>query len=135
MCKYMQNLMINIVLNSKWMCSIAKTFEINTFLIIAMYLLCLFSIFEIKCIILTHPSFHLNSKSYYWYWVTWNWLHCNYASFFRFNCGNNIHISCMKVWADHQTKRDPRGLLKCPLCREDFCTFKQLIEQVHHTKK
>ncbi|XP_067230671.1 E3 ubiquitin-protein ligase ZSWIM2 [Chanodichthys erythropterus] len=48
----------------------------------------------------------------------------------KFSCGNNIHISCMKVWADHQTKRDPSAPLKCPLCREDFGTFKQLFEQV-----
>ncbi|KAK2888950.1 hypothetical protein Q8A67_014325 [Cirrhinus molitorella] len=52
------------------------------------------------------------------------------VTYCKFSCGNNIHISCMKVWADHQTKRDPRGLLKCPLCREDFGTFKQLMEQV-----
>lgn len=52
------------------------------------------------------------------------------VTYCKFSCGNNIHISCMKVWADHQTKRDPCALLKCPLCREDFGTFKQLIEQV-----
>ncbi|XP_058634146.1 E3 ubiquitin-protein ligase ZSWIM2 isoform X2 [Onychostoma macrolepis] len=52
------------------------------------------------------------------------------VTYCKFSCGNNIHISCMKVWADHQTKRDPRGQLKCPLCREDFGTFKQLTEQV-----
>uniref|UniRef100_A0A672JVJ4 E3 ubiquitin-protein ligase Zswim2-like n=1 Tax=Sinocyclocheilus grahami TaxID=75366 RepID=A0A672JVJ4_SINGR len=55
------------------------------------------------------------------------------VTYCKFSCGNNIHISCMKVWADHQTKRDPRGLLKCPLCREDFGTFKQLIEQVKNS--
>ncbi|CAM4622510.1 unnamed protein product [Leuciscus chuanchicus] len=53
------------------------------------------------------------------------------VTYCKFSCGNNIHISCMKVWADHQTKRDPCALpIKCPLCREDFGTFKQLIEQV-----
>ncbi|XP_018960890.1 E3 ubiquitin-protein ligase ZSWIM2 [Cyprinus carpio] len=52
------------------------------------------------------------------------------VTYCKFSCGNNIHISCMKVWADHQIKRDPRALLKCPLCREDFGTFKQIIEQV-----
>ncbi|KAI2663337.1 E3 ubiquitin-protein ligase Zswim2 [Labeo rohita] len=57
------------------------------------------------------------------------------VTYCKFSCGNNIHISCMKVWADHQTKKDPRGLLKCPLCREDFGTFKQLIEQVKNASE
>ncbi|XP_055068148.2 E3 ubiquitin-protein ligase ZSWIM2 isoform X1 [Misgurnus anguillicaudatus] len=52
------------------------------------------------------------------------------VTYCKFSCGNNIHISCMKVWADHQTKINPHGMIKCPLCREDFGTFKELTEQV-----
>ncbi|XP_051986900.1 E3 ubiquitin-protein ligase ZSWIM2 [Xyrauchen texanus] len=52
------------------------------------------------------------------------------VTFCKFSCGNSIHISCMKVWADHQTKKDLHTMLKCPLCREDFSTFKELFEQV-----
>ncbi|XP_053493931.1 E3 ubiquitin-protein ligase ZSWIM2 isoform X2 [Ictalurus furcatus] len=48
----------------------------------------------------------------------------------RFGCGNNIHISCMKVWADHQGRSKTDGMVKCPLCREDFCMLKMLLEQV-----
>ncbi|XP_056314964.1 E3 ubiquitin-protein ligase ZSWIM2 [Danio aesculapii] len=57
------------------------------------------------------------------------------VTYCKFSCGNNIHISCMKVWADHQTKKDPRAILKCPLCREDFGTFKELIEQVKNASE
>lgn len=45
----------------------------------------------------------------------------------RFGCGNNVHIKCMKVWADHQ-KSNGETQLKCPLCREQFSTF-ELLEQ------
>ena len=46
---------------------------------------------------------------------------------FRFGCGNNVHIKCMKVWADHQ-KTNGETTVKCPLCREEFCSF-ELLEQ------
>ena len=46
----------------------------------------------------------------------------------RFGCGNNVHIKCMKVWADHQ-KSNGETLLKCPLCREKFSTFEMLDEE------
>nr|XP_020489838.1 E3 ubiquitin-protein ligase ZSWIM2 [Labrus bergylta] len=51
----------------------------------------------------------------------------------RFGCGNNIHISCMKVWADHQRLSDEEETVKCPLCREDFSSLKLLQEQVRNT--
>ena len=38
----------------------------------------------------------------------------------RFACGNSIHIKCMQVWAEHQKKTSPEGVIKCPMCREDF---------------
>ena len=33
-------------------------------------------------------------------------------------CGNNIHIKCMKVWADH--KASTGDAITCPLCRADW---------------
>lgn len=45
----------------------------------------------------------------------------------RFGCGNNVHIKCMKVWADHQ-KSNGEAQLKCPLCRETFCSY-ELLEK------
>ena len=47
---------------------------------------------------------------------------------FRQGCGNNIHIKCMKVWAEHQ-KSQGAQLIKCPMCREDFGPF-SLLQQV-----
>ncbi|KAG7326985.1 hypothetical protein KOW79_010386 [Hemibagrus wyckioides] len=36
----------------------------------------------------------------------------------RFGCGNNVHISCMKVWADHQSrsKKQESSINKCTVC-------------------
>ncbi|XP_060724904.1 E3 ubiquitin-protein ligase ZSWIM2 [Tachysurus vachellii] len=48
----------------------------------------------------------------------------------RFGCGNNVHISCMKVWADYQKGSETDGMVKCPLCRENFSTMKMLLELV-----
>ncbi|XP_039998399.1 E3 ubiquitin-protein ligase ZSWIM2 isoform X2 [Xiphias gladius] len=53
----------------------------------------------------------------------------------RFGCGNNVHISCMKVWADHQKLSDTEEMVKCPLCREDFSSLKLLKEQVKNAEK
>ncbi|XP_020797489.2 E3 ubiquitin-protein ligase ZSWIM2 [Boleophthalmus pectinirostris] len=53
------------------------------------------------------------------------------VAYCRFSCGNNVHISCMKVWADHrQHSASDSGMVKCPLCREDFCSVQSLWEQV-----
>ncbi|XP_076871661.1 E3 ubiquitin-protein ligase ZSWIM2 isoform X2 [Brachyhypopomus gauderio] len=48
----------------------------------------------------------------------------------RFGCGNNIHISCMKVWADHQSRSETDAMVKCPLCRKDFGTLTLLLKEV-----
>ncbi|XP_017577714.1 E3 ubiquitin-protein ligase ZSWIM2 isoform X1 [Pygocentrus nattereri] len=53
----------------------------------------------------------------------------------RYGCGNNVHISCMKVWADHQTRSETEVMVKCPLCREDFGASKLLVEQVKTSGK
>uniref|UniRef100_A0A8C7PGF0 Zinc finger, SWIM-type containing 2 n=1 Tax=Oncorhynchus mykiss TaxID=8022 RepID=A0A8C7PGF0_ONCMY len=59
------------------------------------------------------------------------------VSYCRFGCGNNVHISCMKVWADHQARPEGEGeaMVKCPLCREDFGPVKLLLEQVRNVAK
>ncbi|XP_059183739.1 E3 ubiquitin-protein ligase ZSWIM2 isoform X2 [Centropristis striata] len=57
------------------------------------------------------------------------------VSYCRFGCGNNVHISCMKVWADHQKLSDREETVKCPLCREDFSSLKLLQEQVKNAAK
>ncbi|KAG8004464.1 E3 ubiquitin-protein ligase Zswim2, partial [Nibea albiflora] len=57
------------------------------------------------------------------------------VSYCRFGCGNNVHISCMKVWADHQRLSDREDTVKCPLCREDFSSLKSLQEQVKNAAK
>uniref|UniRef100_A0A7S3DDN7 Uncharacterized protein n=1 Tax=Palpitomonas bilix TaxID=652834 RepID=A0A7S3DDN7_9EUKA len=36
----------------------------------------------------------------------------------RRGCGNNIHVKCMRVWAEH--KLSTEGKVTCPLCREDW---------------
>ncbi|KAG5262062.1 hypothetical protein AALO_G00291730 [Alosa alosa] len=53
----------------------------------------------------------------------------------RYGCGNNIHISCMKVWADHQNQSNTVTTVKCPLCREDFGPMKLLLEQTRNASK
>ncbi|KAG9349455.1 hypothetical protein JZ751_027899 [Albula glossodonta] len=52
------------------------------------------------------------------------------VSYCRYGCGNNVHISCMKVWADHQARSDLDSMVKCPLCREAFEPMKVLLDQV-----
>ncbi|XP_066544623.1 E3 ubiquitin-protein ligase ZSWIM2 [Amia ocellicauda] len=52
------------------------------------------------------------------------------VSYCRYGCGNSVHISCMKIWADHQTRSETDTMVKCPLCREDFSSMKFLLEQV-----
>ena len=54
------------------------------------------------------------------------------VSYCRFGCGNSVHIKCMKVWADHQ-KTSGETQLKCPLCREVFCTFERLNEEYRNS--
>ncbi|KNE69274.1 hypothetical protein AMAG_13656 [Allomyces macrogynus ATCC 38327] len=40
--------------------------------------------------------------------------------FCRQSCGNNIHVPCMKLVADHQAKALGQTTVTCPLCRADF---------------
>uniref|UniRef100_A0A3P8SFY7 SWIM-type domain-containing protein n=1 Tax=Amphiprion percula TaxID=161767 RepID=A0A3P8SFY7_AMPPE len=57
------------------------------------------------------------------------------VSYCRFSCGNNVHISYMKVWADHQNLSHQDQTVKCPLCREDFSSLKLLQEQQKNAAK
>ncbi|KAK2857058.1 hypothetical protein Q5P01_005793 [Channa striata] len=57
------------------------------------------------------------------------------VTYCRFGCGNNIHISCMKVWADHQKLSDSDDVVKCPLCREVFSSLKILQVHVKNSEK
>ncbi|XP_028275239.1 E3 ubiquitin-protein ligase ZSWIM2 [Parambassis ranga] len=57
------------------------------------------------------------------------------VSYCRFGCGNNVHISCMMVWADLQELSDNEEIVKCPLCREDFCSRRLLVEEVRNVAK
>ncbi|KAF5895405.1 E3 ubiquitin-protein ligase ZSWIM2-like [Clarias magur] len=53
----------------------------------------------------------------------------------RFGCGNNVHVSCVRLWADHQTSSETTGMVKCPLCRENFSTTKMLRELVKNASR
>ncbi|XP_062236999.1 E3 ubiquitin-protein ligase ZSWIM2 [Platichthys flesus] len=57
------------------------------------------------------------------------------VSYCRSSCGNNVHMSCMKVWADHQRLLGHEETVKCPLCREDFSSGTFLQEQVKNAEK
>ncbi|KAJ3250981.1 E3 ubiquitin-protein ligase Zswim2 [Chytriomyces hyalinus] len=57
----------------------------------------------------------------------------------KMSCGNNIHVKCMKVLMDHQTKSLGLENIKCPLCRKDFGKYedlkKELSEGFHHQEQ
>ncbi|VDO87695.1 unnamed protein product [Schistosoma margrebowiei] len=60
------------------------------------------------------------------------------VTFCRKNCGNSLHIRCMKVWTDYQRKQNPLGLMdyvKCPICRGDFAPLCVLIREFTENMK
>ncbi|XP_030065510.1 E3 ubiquitin-protein ligase ZSWIM2 [Microcaecilia unicolor] len=57
------------------------------------------------------------------------------VTYCRNGCGNNVHIACMKIWADHQTTSEHDSMVKCPLCREEFAPLKLLAEEVRNSSK
>ncbi|CAH8490850.1 unnamed protein product [Schistosoma turkestanicum] len=60
------------------------------------------------------------------------------VTFCRKNCGNSVHIRCMKVWTDHQRRQNNLGysnFVKCPICREDFAPLHVLIREYAETMK
>ncbi|KAM8806596.1 E3 ubiquitin-protein ligase ZSWIM2 [Eudromia elegans] len=56
-------------------------------------------------------------------------------TFCRYSCGNNVHIKCMKIWADHQDELGPDSVVKCPLCREEFAPLKLIQEEFRNSSQ
>uniref|UniRef100_A0A8C7EHH9 Zinc finger SWIM-type containing 2 n=1 Tax=Nothoprocta perdicaria TaxID=30464 RepID=A0A8C7EHH9_NOTPE len=54
-------------------------------------------------------------------------------TFCRYGCGNNVHIKCMKIWADHQDELRPGSVVKCPLCREEFAPLNLILEEFRNS--
>ena len=55
-------------------------------------------------------------------------IHC------KFGCGNSIHVSCMKIWADHQLKSLNDDIIKCPLCRTEFSSHHNIVKEYARAK-
>ncbi|XP_068805659.1 E3 ubiquitin-protein ligase ZSWIM2 [Struthio camelus] len=53
----------------------------------------------------------------------------------RYSCGNNVHIKCMKIWADHQDDLGADSVVKCPLCREEFAPLKLILEEFRNSSQ
>ncbi|XP_067942813.1 E3 ubiquitin-protein ligase Zswim2-like [Watersipora subatra] len=53
------------------------------------------------------------------------------VTYCRYSCSNNIHIKCMKIWAEHQSKSG--DIIRCPFCREDFGPIEHLREEYRNT--
>ncbi|XP_075789884.1 E3 ubiquitin-protein ligase ZSWIM2 isoform X2 [Pelodiscus sinensis] len=49
------------------------------------------------------------------------------------SCGNNVHITCMKIWADHQGELENDSVVKCPLCREEFAPLTLILEEFRNS--
>ncbi|XP_051877974.1 E3 ubiquitin-protein ligase ZSWIM2 [Pristis pectinata] len=57
------------------------------------------------------------------------------VTYCRYTCGNSVHIKCMKIWIEHQTKTENETTIKCPLCREEFAPLSLLQEEFRNTTK
>lgn len=55
-------------------------------------------------------------------------------TFCKYGCGNNVHVKCMKVWAEHQ-RSTGENIIKCPLCRVDFGSFQELMDEFHKSSR
>nr|XP_013034236.2 E3 ubiquitin-protein ligase ZSWIM2 isoform X2 [Anser cygnoides]XP_047914274.1 E3 ubiquitin-protein ligase ZSWIM2 isoform X2 [Anser cygnoides] len=51
----------------------------------------------------------------------------------RYSCGNNVHVKCMKIWADHQDETEKDSVVKCPLCREKFAPLELIPEEFRNS--
>jgi E3 ubiquitin-protein ligase ZSWIM2 len=49
--------------------------------------------------------------------------HCKHG------CGQNVHLKCIKVWAEHQKSQGEKSIT-CPLCRETFSSFEELKNEL-----
>ena len=54
------------------------------------------------------------------------------VTYCKYGCGNNIHIKCMKIWAEHQ-KTMCKTNVECPFCREDFGTYERLKRELFNS--
>lgn len=52
----------------------------------------------------------------------------------KYGCGNSVHIKCMKIWAEHQ-RSTGETIVKCPLCRVDFGSFQELMDEFHKSSR
>lgn len=52
----------------------------------------------------------------------------------KYGCGNSIHVKCMKIWAEHQ-RSTGETIIKCPLCRIDFGTLQELMDEFHKSSR
>lgn len=52
----------------------------------------------------------------------------------KYGCGNSIHLKCIKVYAEHQRSTGEK-IVKCPLCRVDFGTFQELVDEFNKSSK
>ncbi|XP_043549373.1 E3 ubiquitin-protein ligase ZSWIM2 isoform X1 [Chiloscyllium plagiosum] len=57
------------------------------------------------------------------------------VTYCRYSCGNNVHIKCMKIWAEHQVKTESETIAKCPLCRKEFAPLSLLQEEFRNSTK
>ncbi|XP_029652776.1 E3 ubiquitin-protein ligase ZSWIM2-like isoform X1 [Octopus sinensis] len=50
------------------------------------------------------------------------------VTYCRYGCGNNIHIKCMKIHAEHQTTTgsEEKDTVMCPMCRGVFVSLEKL---------
>ncbi|RDD38628.1 E3 ubiquitin-protein ligase Zswim2 [Trichoplax sp. H2] len=56
------------------------------------------------------------------------------VTYCKYGCGNNTHIKCIKIWAEHQ-KTVGEATIKCPLCREDFGSLQAIKEEMRQSSK
>ncbi|XP_059822802.1 E3 ubiquitin-protein ligase ZSWIM2 isoform X1 [Hypanus sabinus] len=58
-----------------------------------------------------------------------------FHNFDLYTCGNSVHIKCMRIWVEHQTKIENAATIKCPLCREEFAPLSLLQEEFRNSTK
>ncbi|TPX67512.1 hypothetical protein SpCBS45565_g03725 [Spizellomyces sp. 'palustris'] len=51
------------------------------------------------------------------------------------SCGNHMHVKCVRVLMEHQSKSMGLDTVKCPLCRKDLGTVEELKTQLSAEEK
>ncbi|KAI8842972.1 hypothetical protein BC829DRAFT_297983 [Chytridium lagenaria] len=57
------------------------------------------------------------------------------TTYCKMSCGNNLHVKCMKILIEHQTKAMGMDNIKCPLCRKNFGTVDDLKKEFAEQSK